>query len=129
MAETDLNANLQKLLKIANYEDKLAKGLHEVCKALEATNADGKRADLCILAEDCQESKYKQLITALCKQYGIALVRVPNRMALGEWVGLCKYDPTNTARKVRGCSSAVIRQFSSAEEAQTAVNIVKQHVK
>ena len=68
MAEiTDLNLNLQKLLKIAGYEDKLSKGLHEVCKALESTMNDGKKVDLCILAEDCEEQKYKQLIVALCK--------------------------------------------------------------
>ena len=128
MAETDLNTNLQKLLKLAGYEDKLAKGLHEVCKALEASNEGGKKADLCVLAEDCEEDKYKQLITALCSQYGVPLVKVPKRKELGEWIGLCKYDATGTARKVRGCSSVVIRQFSGSEEAGPAVNIVKQHL-
>ena len=128
MAETDLNTNLQKLLKLAGYEDKLAKGLHEVCKALEATGSDGKKAELCILAEDCQEDKYKQLITSLCSQYKIPLIKVAQRKELGEWVGLCKYDATGVARKVRGCSSVVIKQFSTSEEAGPAVNIVKQHL-
>ena len=129
MAEaTDLHANIQKLLKLAGFEDKLAKGLHEVCKALESNYADNKKADLCILAEDCQEDKYKQLITALCKQYKIPLLKVANRKELGEWVGLYKLDPQNVARKVRGCSSVVIKQFSTSEEAGVAVNIVKQHL-
>ena len=129
MAEaTDLHANLQKLLTLAGFEDKLAKGLHEVCKALESTYAEGKKADLCVLAEDCSEDKYKQLITALCKQYKIPLIKVANRKVLGEWVGLCKYDPTGAARKVRGCSSVVIKQFSTTEEASAAINIVKQHL-
>ena len=128
MAETDLNTNLQKLLQLANYEDKLAKGLHEVCKALEANNAEGRKADLCVLAEDCEEEKYKQLITALCKQYQVPLLKVAQRKELGEWVGLCKYDATGTARKVRGCSSVVIRQFSASEESAGPINIVKQHL-
>ncbi len=129
MAEsTDLWANVQKLLKLAGYEDKLAKGLHEVCKALESTYAEGKKADLCILADDCSEEKYKQLIVALCKQYKIPLLRVPHRKDLGEWVGLCKYDPTGAARKVRGCSSVVIKQYSTSEEGSAALNIVKQHL-
>ncbi len=125
---TDLNTNIQKLLKLAGFEDKLAKGLHEVCKALESNYADNKKADLCILAEDCQEDKYKQLITALCKQYKVPLLKVANRKELGEWLGLCKYDATNVARKVRGCSSVVIKQFSQSDEAGLAVNIVKQHL-
>jgi small subunit ribosomal protein S12e len=128
MAETDLNVNLQKLLKLAGYEDKLSKGLHEVCKSLESNYGDNKKVELCILAEDCQEADYKKLITALCKQYSIPLLKVKSRKELGEWVGLCKYDATNTARKVRGCSSCVIRQFSTSEEGASAVNIVKQHL-
>ena len=38
----------------------LVKGLNEVCKAL-----DRKEALLCILSEDCEDAKYKKLITVL----------------------------------------------------------------
>ena len=36
----------------------LVKGLNEVCKAL-----DRKEALLCVLSEDCEDAKYKKLIT------------------------------------------------------------------
>ena len=125
MSESDLNTNLQKLIKLASYEDKLAKGLHEVCKALESSSGS-KKVDLCILAENCDNANYKTLVTTLCKQYNIPLLKVADRKELGEWCGLCKYDVNNTARKVRGCSAAVIKEFSKAEEAAGATNIVKQ---
>ena len=129
MASTDLNSNLQKLLKLASYEDKLSKGLHEVCKALEASASPGsKKADLCILAEDCDAANYKLLVSTLCKEYGVRILKVPSRKELGEWVGLCKYDANNSARKVRGCSAVVIREFSNTDDAQSAINIVQQHI-
>lgn len=127
MAESDQISQLQKLLKLASYEDKLAKGLHEVCKALESSSGS-KKVDLCILAEDCENANYKTLITALCNKYGVPLYKVPHRKELGQWVGLCKFDINNTARKVRGCSAAVIKEYSKAEEASNAINIIKQSV-
>ena len=36
----------------------LVKGLNEVCKAL-----DRKEALLCVLSEDCEDAKYKKLVT------------------------------------------------------------------
>ena len=127
MAENQLDINLQQVIKRAMYEDNLARGLHEVCKALESVNPEtGAGPALCVLAEDCNEAKYKQLIEALCKQKGVDLLKVPSRDTLGEWAGLCKVDATGTARKVRGCSSLVIREFSPNDDA--AVNIIKQHL-
>ena len=117
--------SLIKLLTTARFEDNLAKGLHESCKAIESLY-DGNRAALCILAEDCKEEKYKQLVTALCKQNSIPLVKVENRVSLGEWVGLCKFDSTNTARKIRGCSCMVIKRFNERDQAD--VDLVKQHI-
>ena len=78
------------------------------------------------MAEDCQEAKYKQLITALCKQNGVPLVKIDSRVTLGEWMGLCKFDSTNTARKIRGCSCIVIKKFNERDQAD--VDLVKQHI-
>ncbi len=126
MADNQLHQNLQQVIQSANYENNLAKGLHEVCKALESGNNQGEHAALCVLAEDCNEAKYKQLIVALCKQKGVPLLKVQSRKDLGEWCGLAKIDATGTARKIRGCSSIVIKEFSKNDEA--AVNFIKQHL-
>ena len=129
---TDLNVNIEKLVKQAGFEGILAKGLHEVCKALEANySKDGKetKAALCILATDCQEEKYKHLISSLCKQYKVPLLSVASRKELGQMVGLHKLDPTGAARKVRGCSSVVVKIVPENEEAKAAFGIVKSHAK
>lgn len=98
------------------------KGLNQVGKAL-----DRKDCFLCILATDCDDPKYKKLITALAKQNKIPLIEVDSRLELGEWCGLCKYDKTNgKARKVRGVSSLAINNYGEQSEALT---IVEQHIK
>ena len=84
MAENQLHSSLQQVIQNANYENNLAKGLHEVVKALESSVGEEQKAPaLCVLAEDCSEAKYKQLIVALCKQKGVQLVQVPSRTTLG----------------------------------------------
>lgn len=99
----------------------LVKGLNEVVKAL-----DRKEALLCVLAEDCEDAKYKKLITALCKQNNIPLLEVEKRAELGEWLGQCKYDKAGIARKVRGCSSVAVRDYG---EESDALNFVLNHIK
>lgn len=46
------------VLKKSLANDGLVKGLNEVCKAL-----DRKEVLLCVLAENCEDAKYKKLVT------------------------------------------------------------------
>jgi small subunit ribosomal protein S12e len=107
------------------------KGLNEVAKAL-----DRKDALLCVLAEDCEDAKYKKLIhvssltsdllQALCKTNNIPLIEVEKRADLGEWLGQCKYDKKGVARRVRGASSVAIKDYGEESE---ALNFVLNHIK
>lgn len=100
----DINEALQKVLKTALIHDGVVHGLHEAAKAL-----DKRQAALCVLAENCDEPMYKKLVSALCSEHQIPLIKVDNNKKLGEWAGLCKIDNTGRARKVVGCSCVVIK--------------------
>ncbi|CAL1376862.1 unnamed protein product [Linum trigynum] len=69
---------------------------------------------------------YVKLVKALCADYGVALLSVPNVKTLGEWAGLCKIDSEGNARKVVGCSCVVVKDYGEESE---AFNIVQQHIK
>ena len=90
--------------------------MRETQKAL-----DKRQALLCILAENCDEPQYKKLISALCMEHGIPLIKVDSNMKLGEWAGLCKIDREGSARKVVKCSSAVIRDWGAEGPAHGVV--------
>merc|ERR1711879_203346 len=105
-APMDINSALQEVLKQSLIADGLARGVRETQKAL-----DKRQALLCILAENCDEPQYKKLISALCMEHGIPLIKVDSNMKLGEWAGLCKIDREGKARKVVKCPSCVIRDW------------------
>jgi len=96
--------------------DGLARGLRECVKAL-----DRKEAHLCVLAESCDEQAYVKLIQALCDEYKVRLLKIEDSKDLGEWVGLCKIDSEGKARKVVGCSCAVIRAWGEDSRARTVL--------
>lgn len=83
---------LQKVLRTSLYNDGLARGLHEAVKAL-----DRREALLCVFSSSCDEPAYKKLIIALCQEHSIPRIEVENSKLLGEWAGLCKYDPVRCA--------------------------------
>merc|ERR1712118_352148 len=90
---TDIIEAIKVVLKKAIVHDGLRRGLRECTKALER-----KEAHLAVLASDCDEPSYVRLVTALCKEHGVTLLKVPSRLELGEWCGLCKVDKEGNAR-------------------------------
>ena len=104
---------LRTCLRNALYHEGLARGLHETVKAL-----DRKEAHLCVLSNSCNEPGYTTLITALCAEHSIPLIKVEDSKTLGEWAGLCKYNADGDAVKVVGCSSVVIRQWGEDSPAR-----------
>merc|ERR1712226_1118007 len=95
---------IKSVIKKSQANDGLVKGLNEVCKCL-----DRKQAILCILAEDCNDPKYKKLDD------------------LGEWLGHCKYDADGAPKKVKGTSSIAITNYGEETEALTFVlNYIKE---
>ncbi|KAL7021093.1 small ribosomal subunit protein eS12 [Chironomus tepperi] len=117
----DLNTALQEVLKQSLICDGLVHGIHQSCKVL-----DKRQAVLCILSESCDEPQYKQLITALCNEHQIPLLRVDSSKKLGEWSGLCKIDKEGKPRKICGCSCVVIKNYG---QETPALDIVKQHLR
>lgn len=107
----DINSAVQVVLKKALAHDGLARGLHEASRAIERG-----QAQLCVLADDCNQPDYKKLIEALCAEQGVNLIAVPENKQLGQWSGLCKIDEEGEARKVVGCSCAVVTDYGEETE-------------
>lgn len=109
------------VLKTSLYHDGLARGLNECVKAL-----DRREAHLCILANSCNEPAYVKLITALCKEHNIPLLKVDDGKQLGEWAGLCKYNSEGQPVKVVGASCIVIKSWGEETPArQYILDIIK----
>ncbi|CDI87473.1 40S ribosomal protein S12, putative [Eimeria praecox] len=110
----DLKTAIKRVLKNALIHDGLARGLHEVAKAL-----DSKRAQACFLAESCSEPAYKKLVEGLCKEHKIPLIEVADRLELGQWAGLCRIDSEGAPRRVVKASCVAVTDFGEQSEALT----------
>jgi len=104
---------LKQVLRTSMYHDGLARGLHEAVKAL-----DRREAHLAVLAQSCDEPAYTKLITALCKEHSIPLIKVEDNKVLGEWAGLARFNAEGKAVKVVGCSCVVIKSWGEETEAR-----------
>ncbi|CAM8945834.1 unnamed protein product [Rhodiola kirilowii] len=117
----DIMTALQLVLKKSLASGGLARGLHEGAKVIEK-----HAAQLCVLAEDCDQPDYVKLIKALCADHDVKLITVPSAKTLGEWAGLCKIDSEGNARKVVGCSCLVVKDYGEPSE---GLHIVQEYVK
>ncbi|KAL3631778.1 40S ribosomal protein S12 [Castilleja foliolosa] len=117
----DIMTALQLVLKKALAHGGLVRGLHEAAKAIEK-----HAAQLCVLAEDCDQPDIQKLVKALCADHNVNLITVPNSKTLGEWTGLCKIDSEGKARKVVGASCVVVKDFGEESE---GLHIVQEYVK
>ncbi|GAB2210674.1 hypothetical protein Droror1_Dr00015955 [Drosera rotundifolia] len=117
----DHETALQLCLRKSRAYGGIARGLHEAAKAIEKHTAQ-----LCVLAEDCDQQDYKKLVIGLCKDHNINLITVASAKTLGEWVGLCKIDSEGKARKVVGCSCVVVKDYGEESE---AFHVLEEHLK
>lgn len=79
----DVNSAVKLVLKKALAHDGLCRGLRETTRAIEKDTAQ-----LCILAEDCDQPDYKKLVEALCAEKQVHLLSVPEAKQLGQWAGV-----------------------------------------
>ncbi|KAA8535334.1 hypothetical protein F0562_030337 [Nyssa sinensis] len=117
----DMMTALQLVLRKSLAHGGLARGLHEGAKVIEK-----HAAQLCVLAEDCNQPDYAKLVKALCADHNVNLISVPSAKSLGEWAGLCKIDSEGKARKVVGCSCVVVKDYGEETE---GLHIVQEYVK
>ncbi|XP_070034858.1 small ribosomal subunit protein eS12-like isoform X2 [Nicotiana tomentosiformis] len=117
----DIMTALQLVLRKSRAHGGLARGLHEGAKVIEK-----HAAQLCVLAEDCDQLDYVKLVKTLCADHNISLITVPNAKTLGEWAGLCKIDSEGKARKVVGCGCVVVKDYGEETE---GLHIVQEYVK
>ncbi len=108
----DYDTAFKRVVQTANNDSLLAKGIHEVCKAIE-TKDEKLRAQYVVLAKDCNEANYVKIIKGLAAQNKIKLIEIEQGETLGEWLGMCKYDKNKNITKKRKCSSVAIRGFSA----------------
>lgn len=117
----DVMAAMELVIRKAVAHGGLIRGLNEAARVIEK-----RTAQLCVLAEDCNQPDYVKLIKALCADNNVSLMSVPSAKTLGEWAGLCKLDSEGKARKVVGCSCVVVKDYGEESE---GLHIIQDYVK
>lgn len=75
----DLMKALQHVMRKSLAHGGIACGLHEGAKVIEK-----HAAQLCVLAEDCDQPDYVKLVKALRADHNVKLLTVPSAKTLGE---------------------------------------------
>jgi len=79
----DLMTALQLVIKKSLAYGGLVRGLNEGSKVIEK-----HAAQLCLLAEDCNQPDCVNVVKALCAEHNVNLLTVPSAKTLGEWAGV-----------------------------------------
>lgn len=82
----DTMTALQLVLRKSLAHGGLSRGLHEGAKVIEK-----HAAQLCVVAEDCNQPDYVKLVKSLCADHNVSLISVPSAKTLGEWSGVSSY--------------------------------------
>jgi small subunit ribosomal protein S12e len=107
---------IREVIRNSMVHNGLVRGLKEAVKAL-----DRREAVLAIIADSCDEQAYVKLVTALCQEHGIPLVKIVDSKTLGEYSGLCRLDGEGNAVKVVSCSCAVLKTWGEESPARGRV--------
>ncbi|KAL7722981.1 40S ribosomal protein S12 [Entamoeba marina] len=81
----------------------LTKGIRQCLKVIEAN-----KALFCFIASDNDNDKYTNLLNAICQEKGVKIVKIAEKMQLGEWTAQCKFNQEGEATKIAKCSCAVV---------------------
>ncbi|KAF7640194.1 40S ribosomal protein S12 [Meloidogyne graminicola] len=120
----EANEVLKRVLKSALIADGVARGINEAARTL-----DKREAHFCIYAKGCDEPSYEKLVRALCNQHQIPIIEVEDKSELGQMVGQCKVDKEGKARKIVGCSVAVVKDYGRDEEAKSELEEILKKIK
>ena len=93
-----------------NLSGNVAKGIKCTIKAI----LKGK-AQLVLLAEDCENKDYSNIVTGLCKKYNVKLQMVPQKQLIGKALGLTHIKADGTVKRQMGCGACAIIKYGSVE--------------
>ncbi|ELP92591.1 40S ribosomal protein S12, putative [Entamoeba invadens IP1] len=95
--------DIKAVLSQAHTQCCLFKGIRQCLKQLE-----NDHILYLFLADDCDEEDYKKLLTALCKEKNVKIVKVPEKAKLAEWSFQAKVNAEGKIVKSTKCSCAVV---------------------
>ncbi|KAL3317874.1 40S ribosomal protein S12 [Cichlidogyrus casuarinus] len=117
--QLDKETAVQQVISQALLVDGLISGIRQCVRFIEQ-----KKALFCILADNCDDSNYTNLIKALCNEHRVPLINTEDNKKLGEMAGHCKTDKEGKARKVITTSCVVINKVP---EGSAAYDYLKTH--